>query len=532
MSKRLFKKFQILFENYKNKKNDFTDQPGDIILVDFNGWSGTHIAQLLIANIFSQIAKKKIIGFSHNFFFQNNTLKLKIIFYLKWFLGSLFNLRNFGIYKNLGTKKIFFMNPTNYQIYRAKQFKNFFYKKKITKEKILKLRISNILIGDIIYDSFMHQYKKETIEVYDPLFIRYFEKFVATYFFWVDYLKENKVNTVISSHPTYLDGLPSRIGIHLNIRCFIVGYNRVYSLNKKIIYPQREHISFKKTFSKLTPQSKKLALIKAKSKIKKRFQGKLGDMIYLTKTAFGSIKKKKVLVPSNKKKILIAAHSLSDAPHARGQGIFVDFYEWLKFLFKLSKNTNYDWYIKCHPNFHEYDDKTIEIIKDLVKKNKNVKWVPPLTSHNQLIKEGINLALTVDGSIGLEYPYFNIPVFNASRFNSHMNYKFNEHPQTIKEYKNLILNFKKHKSKIKKNEIFECYFMSNDFYNDNWLINDYDKLTSYIDGNYRDINISKKMYSYFEASLNQNNFNYIVDNFINFYLKNEYVFNPIYNDKY
>ena len=74
--------------------------------------------------------------------------------------------------------------------------------------------------------------------------------------------------------------------------------------------------------------------------------------------------------------------------------------------------------------------------------------------------------------------------------------------------------------------------MSNDFYNDNWLINDYDKLTSYIDGNYRDINISKKMYNYFEASLNQNNFNYIVDNFINFYLKNEYIFNPIYNDKY
>ena len=70
MSKRLFKKFQIFFENYKNKKNDFTDQPGDIILVDFNGWSGTHIAQLLIANIFSQIAKKKIIGFSHNFFFS------------------------------------------------------------------------------------------------------------------------------------------------------------------------------------------------------------------------------------------------------------------------------------------------------------------------------------------------------------------------------------------------------------------------------------------------------------------------------
>ena len=53
------------------------------------------------------------------------------------------------------------------------------------------------------------------------------------------------------------------------------------------------------------------------------------------------------------------------------------------------------------------------------------KWIDPSTSHKQIISEGINLALTVDGSIGLEYPYFGIPVINASKFNCHINYKFN-----------------------------------------------------------------------------------------------------------
>ena len=78
MSKILFKNLQVFFKRYKNKRKKFEYQKGEVILVDFNGWPGTHVAQLLIANIFSQIAKKKIIGFSHNFFFHANNLSLKL----------------------------------------------------------------------------------------------------------------------------------------------------------------------------------------------------------------------------------------------------------------------------------------------------------------------------------------------------------------------------------------------------------------------------------------------------------------------
>ena len=526
MTKKLSNRIKNFLKEYQKINNNFTNLKGKIILVHFNGWPATQFAQLLITNILSHLGNKKIIAFSDNFFFQRNTVYLKMTFYAKWFLGIFFKIKNFGIYKNFGTEHFLLVKPHKKQINNAKIFTQIFYKKNVFKKTILKLKINNILIGDILYDSFMHHYRKETVEVNESLFINYFEKFIATYFFWLDYFKKNKIATVVNTHSTYLDGLPARIAMCQKVKCFAVSHNKIYYLTKKFIYPYRESEFFKKNFAKLNLNTKKLALKKAKLGIEKRLNGKLGDMIYLTKTPYGPITHQKVLRSSSRKKILIAAHSLSDAPHTRGEGLFLDFYEWLVFLLKLSCKTKYDWYIKCHPNFHEYNDKTVEVIKKLLKKYNHVKWLDPSTSHKQIIKEGINLALTVDGSIGLEYPYFKIPVFNASLINVHINYKFNEHPKNITEYKNIILNFNKYKPHIKTNEILECYFMHNYYYNNNWLIDDYDKVVNYIGGDYRDMNISKKMYSFFESFLNKEKLNQLVPSFINFYLKEEYIFNP------
>ena len=80
-------------------------------------------------------------------------------------------------------------------------------------------------------------------------------------------------------------------------------------------------------------------------------------------------------------------------------------------------------------------------------------------SHSQLISEGIDLVLTVYGTIALEYAYFKIPVINASINNPHISYNFNYHPKNIKEYKNAIINFKKLNINFDKKQIYEYFFM-------------------------------------------------------------------------
>ena len=100
-----------------------------------------------------------------------------------------------------------------------------------------------------------------------------------------------------------------------------------------------------------------------------------------------------------------------------------------------------EWYIKNRPNFSGkfkiYQPQTEKVINDFIKRYPHIVKLPNNYSHNQIVNEGIDCALTVYGSVGLEYALFNVPVINANANNTHSNYNFNFHPQNLDEYENL-----------------------------------------------------------------------------------------------
>jgi len=147
-------------------------------------------------------------------------------------------------------------------------------------------------------------------------------------------------------------------------------------------------------------------------------------------------------------------------------------YEWLEFLGKISKKTNYDWYIKLHPDFL---DGTKEIIDKFLKRYPSIIYIPNDYSHNQLLREGINVALTCFGSIAHEYPLLNKLVVNCSLNNPHINYNFSLHPKNIKNYKNILFKLHSVKNNVRKNELYEFYAMFN-ILRKGWLIDEYNSL--------------------------------------------------------
>ena len=109
----------------------------------------------------------------------------------------------------------------------------------------------------------------------------------------------------------------------------------------------------------------------------------------------------------------------------------------------------------------------------MLKKYPKIKLIPPNITHNQIFKEGINCVLTVIGTVALEYAAMNIPVINASKRNPYVNFNFNIHTNSIKQYKYLLLNPKKIKVNINKAEIYKFYFYMNIFNTRSWLFKDY-----------------------------------------------------------
>ena len=223
----------------------------------------------------------------------------------------------------------------------------------------------------------------------------------------------------------------------------------------------KEYESFPKLFSKLSSKKKLYGLKNAKKRLDLRFRGKIGvDMSYSKKSAYNKLSKKRLLKENNKTKILIATHCFYDSPHTYGNNLFPDFYEWLDFLGKMTNKTDYDWYIKTHP---DYIPGTMEIIDKFVKRYPKFNLLPAESSHNQLLKEGIDTVFTVYGTIGCEYPLFNKLVINASMNNPHIAYKFNLHCKSVKDYEIAIKKLPKliKKFSINKNKVYEYYYMQN-----------------------------------------------------------------------
>ena len=222
----------------------------------------------------------------------------------------------------------------------------------------------------------------------------------------------------------------------------------------------------KEEFDKLSSSTKDSLIKISKKQLENRFKGisdiKQSNDQETSVQIFGKVDRTKKILSINKNriKILIAAHCFQDAVHAYGENLFIDFYEWIDFLGKKSQeNNNYEWYFKIHPAIYE---RNINHANYFIKKYPKIKILPKEITNNQLIYEGISVVLTTYGSVGHEFPMFNIPVVNACINGPHQPYDINFYPKNINEYSNMIDDLKKIKvenlNKVKE-RIYEYYSM-------------------------------------------------------------------------
>jgi hypothetical protein len=346
---------------------------------------------------------------------------------------------------------------------------------------LLKLKIDNIHIGIDIYESYLRNFNLPTVDIKDYKLL----KLIYRYFFlkdqWDFLLNKFNLKAVIISHRNYLDfNLLCKICYQRNIPVYTVTgdgtrYTRFY----------KDDLAFTKNYSLIFNKLSKIEKIKAilfsKKRLKLRFEGKVGiDMSYSTKSAFIKYNSKKIIVKKKKKiSVLICTHCFYDNPHAYKGMLFYDFYDWIKYLGVLSYKTNYDWYIKVHP---DYLPGTLEIIKVLSKNFKNIKILDPNISFHELAYF-IDYALTCYGSVGHELPLLNINVINADIYNPHCSFNFNFTPKSKKQYAKLILNLDKRPSKLKyKEDIYKFYYIHNYYFSNFKLFfnskKNYDKFNS------------------------------------------------------
>lgn len=320
-------------------------------------------------------------------------------------------------------------------------------------------RYQDILVGDLIYDEYLRRSKKKTIEFSDEHFHRIFYELISYFEEYLSLFNRYIIKSVVVSNCVYHFAIPLRIACRLQIPSFQVTSETIYRLSESRLHAYTEFLDYSSVTDQEQEEFQK-NLPEVRERIKRRFSGEVGvDMHYSTKSAFTNSTNFQLKSSGARVKILIATHDFFDSPHSYGNNFYPDFYLWLEALGKISENTNYEWYLKTHP---DPIGNSMFVLQELQKQFPKFQVIPPETSHLELKSQGINFALTVFGTIGWEYPALGIVTINASENNPHTCFSFSITPSNREEYEQKLLTLETHKMElINIDEIEKFYFLHN-----------------------------------------------------------------------
>jgi hypothetical protein len=446
-----------------------------VVLFELSQLQSAQIAYSYLANALAEEYQARIVGYVPEFL---GSWRRRLYFAVRRAIGA----DPINIFRSFGATEILSLAPTVDQKAKAKKLLETILPGLRNNFDVERLRIDGILVGDLIYDSYLMKYRQATIRVDSPQFSDFLLLALELFVAWTDYLDNHDVRAINVTHCVYNVAMPLRIAVKRGIPVFQANVTHLYRLTENELFAYNDFFHFPERFAALPLNVREAGLAEAKRRIERRFAGEVGvDMAYSTKSAYSDVKYVRLLRPSSRKKILIATHCFFDSPHSYGNNTFPDFYDWLSFLGEMSETTDYDWYIKTHPDFLPG---TKEIIDSLVAKYPKFTLLPADSSHHQIIGEGIDLALTVFGTIAFEYAALGITVINASPSNPHIAYDFNLHAKTVDSYRSMLLNLNRLGLKIDARKIYEYYFMRNIFNTEDIFFESYDKAIEDLGGYY------------------------------------------------
>ncbi len=276
---------------------------------------------------------------------------------------------------------------------------------------LLDLKFDNILVGDLIYDSYLRFYSKPTIEEINEDIFDTIEIGLNIFYGFENYLKWNKVKCLLTTYVSYIyHGIVARICLERNILVYTLGYNTylIQKVTKDFPYHQINHTMFSADME-LTADQINLA----KNKLTSRFSGKIDSATsYMRTTAYSDSiisDKTREQFAANPRNIIIYAHDFYDSPHINRKLQFADFYQYLKeALTAVADLKGTTVFIKVHPNgMPGSKERLIELVESF--DSKDFYILDESISNKSIIELKPDLVCTARGTVGIEMAYFKIP---------------------------------------------------------------------------------------------------------------------------
>jgi len=329
------------------------------------------------------------------------------------------------------------------------------------KNDLLQLKIDDIVVGDLIYDTFLRFESKPTIDVNSLSIWYYVYQAYCSVYNANNILDKFPVSQFYSSYSTYIQhGVHVRVFIKSNVEVYTSGnlQQRFKKLSKSDLFHTSYFLDYKKIYLESSNRFEYISY--GMQKLNEKFSGKIDThSSYLKNSPFQS-KSSDDLSFLNNFKGIVFLHDFFDSPHIYPEMLFTDFYEWAVYTIETIIEENLNIAVKPHPNQTIESSKIVELFK---KKYSRISWIDTNISNLDIFHSNIEFGVSVYGTVLHELAYFGkLPI--AAGDNPHKSFDFVVQAESKVQYRNLLKggysSMKTSRSNCR-NEVAAFYYLHN-----------------------------------------------------------------------
>ena len=351
------------------------------------------------------------------------------------------------------------------------------FKKYKTGKALLNLEKNGIVIGDLLYDTFI-RFNPKSYTIADISYKKHFRLiFRALYSIelYKNLFEKYDIKAVVTSHNVYAEyGILCRLANHYGAD--------VYLKDMKVFKLYDEKININEHYLKTSIEQFEDALSseslfdKALAYLKSRLDGTADDVDVKNAYRDKKIYTKNDLLNSfnlhtEYKNVFILAHAFSDAPHIGGGLLFNDYYHWLVEAIKIMSTVEgINVFVKPHPSSYMWNESGV--VEDILSKLSidNI-YILPNDFNTNSIRDIADYLLTARGTAGLEFSCFGIPTITAAQ-GYYSGFGIAHEPKTRKEYEDTLKNILKIgtlNEEVKKKAIIVLYLSFQNYWHSDVL---------------------------------------------------------------
>lgn len=368
------------------------------------------------------------------------------------------------LYQAIGVRQIYKLDDIGFikSLQYSKRAKKIAQKLK-TKEDVLRLEIDGVIVGDLIYDTYLRFRCEPTIDLADSfLELIIFKTIIGIENMRTLFAKEN-ITVLLTSYSTYTHhGIAARVAIEQKVKVYSDGNLSQYwkELTQQDWRHKPEHYMYLEKFNSLSNQE--ACIRQSQTLLRKRFYGEIDSMsTYMKKSAYSN--SKSFTLPNHIKGVVFL-HDFFDSPHIYRSLLFCDFYEWALFTLNIIKKYKLPIAIKPHPNQLV---ESIELVKQLQGEFADLCWLDSDVSNNDIFP-CIDFGVSCYGTVLYELAYHG-KISIAAGDHPSVDFNFTKTAGSIEEYESLLKDTQNLKPPVDKKDAVLAFFYMYSLYVDDAL---------------------------------------------------------------